>query len=52
MGDKDEQITEQENLEGTEETTEATPEVEGHLGSMRPGRPHDIGQKHGPEQKH
>jgi hypothetical protein len=31
MGDKDEQITEQENLEGAEEKTEETTEVEGHL---------------------
>ncbi|HWC85004.1 MAG TPA: hypothetical protein VG388_00595 [Solirubrobacteraceae bacterium] len=31
MSDKDEQVTAQEDLEGTEETTEDKPEVEGHL---------------------
>lgn len=30
MSDKDEKAQEQENLEGAEELTEETPEVEGH----------------------
>jgi hypothetical protein len=31
MGDNDEQITEPENLEGAEEKTEETADVEGHV---------------------